>query len=133
MTPGGHASPLFGDEDDRVLLSQLATLPAPKQQPNLVFAALRWHGERPGTPNPCAMGSGARWISFEGRDVVPLARELHEPVTLDTSFVAALDRVPSALASAHGDIMTLLEPPPLKVIALAVEVEPGHRPDSQSR
>jgi hypothetical protein len=33
---------------DRALLSQLATLPAPKQQPNLVFAALRWHGAQPG-------------------------------------------------------------------------------------
>src|ERR1700722_6978567 len=33
---------------DRDLLAQLATLPVRKHQPNLVFAALRWHGERPG-------------------------------------------------------------------------------------
>lgn len=54
-------------------------------------------------------GSGARWISFEGRGVVTLDRDLPEPVTPDTLFVAALDRVPSALASGHGDTMTLLE------------------------
>jgi hypothetical protein len=52
--------------------------------------------------------SGARWTSFEGRDVVTLARDLPGPVTLGTSFVAALDRVPFALASGHGDTMTLL-------------------------
>lgn len=34
--------------NDPALLAALATLPAPKRQPNLVFAALRWHGARPG-------------------------------------------------------------------------------------
>jgi Uncharacterized protein conserved in bacteria (DUF2332) len=53
-------------------------------------------------------GSGARWISFEGRDVVAPAGDLPEPETLDTAFVAALDRVPFALAGGHGDTMTLL-------------------------
>jgi hypothetical protein len=53
-------------------------------------------------------GSGARWISFEGRDVVTLAGDLPGPVTLDTAFVAALDRVPFALASGHADAMTVL-------------------------
>ena len=52
--------------------------------------------------------SGARWVSFEGRDVVTLAGDLPGPVTLDTAFVAALDRVPFALASGHADAMTLL-------------------------
>ena len=33
---------------DRDLLARLSTLPREKRQPNLVFAALRWHGERPG-------------------------------------------------------------------------------------
>jgi hypothetical protein len=225
---------------DRELLARLATLPARKQQPNLVFAALRWHGEEPGDggslrhglldawgevsqtimgratqtnePARCAVllpllhrigglialielgaaaglclipdrysyaysdgtavhppsgpsdvtircrvaagslprdlaapqiiwragvdlnpldpadpdtaawltaedrtaaaaaitGSGARWISFEGRDVVTLAGDLPGPVTLDTAFVAALDRVPFALASGHADTMTVL-------------------------
>lgn len=53
-------------------------------------------------------GSGARWISFEGRGVVALDRDLPEPVTPDTLFAAALDRVPAAVASGHGDTMTLL-------------------------
>lgn len=52
--------------------------------------------------------SGARWISFEGRDVVALDGDIPEPETLDTSFVAALDRVPFALAGGHGDAITLL-------------------------
>ena len=64
--------------------------------------------------------SGARWIGLEGRDVVPLAYDLPEPVTLDTSFVAALDRVPCALSSGHGDTMTLLENVAPQVIALTV-------------
>jgi hypothetical protein len=53
-------------------------------------------------------GSGARWISFEGRGVVTPDRDLPAQVTPDTAFVAALDRVPAALASGHGDTMTLL-------------------------
>jgi hypothetical protein len=53
-------------------------------------------------------GSCARWISFEGRDVLTLAGDPPGPVTLDTAFVAALDRVPFALASGHADVMTLL-------------------------
>jgi hypothetical protein len=53
-------------------------------------------------------GSGARWISFEGRGVVTPDRDLPEPVTPDTLFVAALDRVPAGLASGHGDTMTVL-------------------------
>jgi Uncharacterized protein conserved in bacteria (DUF2332) len=52
--------------------------------------------------------SGARWISFEGRDVIELDGGIPEPETLNTSFVAALDRVPFALAGGHGDAITLL-------------------------
>jgi hypothetical protein len=55
-------------------------------------------------------GSGARWISFEGRGVIELDGGVPERETLDTSFVAALDQVPVAVASAHGDAMTLLGP-----------------------
>jgi hypothetical protein len=53
-------------------------------------------------------GSGARWISFEGRGVVTPVGDLPGPVAPDTLFVAALDRVPTVLASGHGDTMTLL-------------------------
>jgi hypothetical protein len=53
-------------------------------------------------------GTGARWISFEGRDVVTPVREPPGPVTRETSFIAALDRVPLALADGHGGTMTLL-------------------------
>jgi hypothetical protein len=53
--------------------------------------------------------SGARWVSFETRGTVPLTRDLPGPITPDTLFAAALDRTPFALASGHGDTMTLLE------------------------
>jgi hypothetical protein len=53
-------------------------------------------------------GSGARWISFEGRGVLGPDRDLPGPETLDTAFVAALDRTPVALAHAHGNSVTML-------------------------
>jgi hypothetical protein len=52
--------------------------------------------------------SGARWVSFEGRGVVPLEREVEVPVEPDTLFVAALDGEPLAVADGHGTTMTLL-------------------------
>jgi hypothetical protein len=52
--------------------------------------------------------TGARWVSFEGRDVVAPSRRLPEPLTPGTSFTAALERDPHALANGHGDTMTLL-------------------------
>jgi hypothetical protein len=55
--------------------------------------------------------TGARWISFEGRDVIHLARDVPGPVTPETLFVAALDREPLALASGHADTITLLDQP----------------------
>jgi hypothetical protein len=55
-------------------------------------------------------GSGARWISFEGRDIVALAGDVPGPVTTETAFVAAPDQVPFALAGGHGDTMTVLGP-----------------------
>jgi hypothetical protein len=64
--------------------------------------------DRPALLRRAITGSGARWISFEGRGVVALARDLPEPETLGTAFVAALDGVPIALASGHGDVMTVL-------------------------
>jgi hypothetical protein len=54
------------------------------------------------------VGSGARWLSFEGRDVIAVDGDVAEPETHGTAFVAALDRVPVALASGHGDTLTLL-------------------------
>jgi hypothetical protein len=52
--------------------------------------------------------SGARHLSFEGRDIVPLTYQPGHPVAVHTAFVAALDRVPGALADGHGDTLTVL-------------------------
>jgi hypothetical protein len=84
---------------------------APAQATPVVFhsAALAYLTADDRTAAAAAIiGSGARWVSFEGRDVVTLVGDLPEPVTLDTAFVAALDRVPFALASGHADAMTVL-------------------------
>jgi hypothetical protein len=55
--------------------------------------------------------TGARWISFEGRGVIHLTRDVAGPVTPDTLFAAALDREPLALASGHADAITVLDQP----------------------
>ena len=71
-------------------------------------AALAYLSDKDRTAAAAAItGSGARWISFESRDVVALAADLPGAVTLDTAFVAALDRVPFALASGHADVTLL--------------------------
>jgi Uncharacterized protein conserved in bacteria (DUF2332) len=95
------------------LRGRLGTLvaEAPAGATPVVFhsAALAYLSDGDRTAAAAAItGSGARWISFEGRDVVTLAGDLPGPVTLDTAFVAVLDRVPFALASGHADAMTLL-------------------------
>src|SRR3984957_12239659 len=64
--------------DDRALLSQLATLPAPKQQPNLVFAALRWHGERPGDTESLRHGLLGAW-SEVSRTIMRRSTQTNEP------------------------------------------------------
>jgi hypothetical protein len=53
--------------------------------------------------------SEARWISLEGRGLVPLTRSVPGPAGPDTLMVAALDGEPVALAGGHGDVMSLLE------------------------
>jgi Uncharacterized protein conserved in bacteria (DUF2332) len=95
------------------LLGRLGALvaEAPEQATPVVFhsAALAYLTAEGRTAAAAAIaGSGARWISFEGRDVVTLAEDVPGPVTPETAFVAALDRVPFALASGHADTMTLL-------------------------
>src|SRR3984957_19543838 len=64
--------------DDRALLSQLATLPAPKQQPNLVFAALRWHGGRPGDTESLRHGLLGAW-SEVSRTIMRRSTQTNEP------------------------------------------------------
>ena len=106
-----------GDLRDR-LGALVAEVPAGATPVVFHSAALAYlSGEDRAAGFAAITSSGARWISFEGRDVVPLARDVAEPVTLDTSFVAALDQVPCALASAHGDTMTLLETAAPQLIA----------------
>lgn len=55
--------------------------------------------------------SGARWISFEGRDVISLTTTVPESSSPRDLFVAALDCTPLATASGHGDTMAVLDVP----------------------
>lgn len=54
-------------------------------------------------------GTGARWLSFEGRTVAPGVDDVTIAVNPDTLFVAALDGRPYAVANGHGDHLTLLD------------------------
>ena len=63
---------------DRALLAQLATLPAPKRQPNLVFAALRSHGERPGDGESLRHGLLGAW-SEVSRTIMRRSTQTNEP------------------------------------------------------
>ncbi|GHJ96360.1 hypothetical protein SNE510_58790 [Streptomyces sp. NE5-10] len=51
--------------EDSGLLALLAPLPYDKQQPNLVFAAARWHGARPGDPDSLRALLTTRWATVE--------------------------------------------------------------------
>lgn len=64
--------------DDRVLLARLATLPTPKQQPNLVFAALRWHGARPGDAASLRQGLLDSWNEVS-RTIIQRSTQTNEP------------------------------------------------------
>jgi hypothetical protein len=63
---------------DRDLLARLATLPARKQQPNLVFAALRWHGERAGDAGSLRHGLVDAWDEVS-RTIMGRATQTNEP------------------------------------------------------
>jgi len=91
-------------------LGRLVAEAPPSATPVVVHsAALAYLGAEDRAAAVAAIaGSGARWISFEGRGVVTPDTGLSGPVTPDTSFVAALGQVPFALASGHGDTVTLL-------------------------
>ena len=101
-----------GDLCDR-LAGRLAELvgeaPADATPVVLHSAALAYLGDDDRTAAVAAIaGSGARWISFEGRGVLALDRALPEPETLDTAFAVALDGVPLAAANPHGSSVTML-------------------------
>lgn len=51
--------------EDSALLALLAPLPPGKQQPNLVFAAARWHGARPGDEDSLRELLTTQWTTVE--------------------------------------------------------------------
>jgi hypothetical protein len=55
--------------------------------------------------------SGARWISFEGRNVITFPANIPELSSSDGLFIAALEHTPVATASGHGDTMAILDAP----------------------
>jgi hypothetical protein len=63
---------------NRDLLARLATLPRRKQQPNLVFAALRWHGEQPGDGESLRHGLLDAWGEVS-RTIMGRATQTNEP------------------------------------------------------
>src|SRR3984957_12560613 len=111
---------------DRDLLAQLATLPARKQQPNLVFAALRWHGERPGDGGSLRHGLLDAWGEVRptilGRAtqtneparcavLLPLLHRIGGPIALiELGAAARVCLIPDRYSYAYSD-GTALHPP----------------------
>ncbi len=98
-------SPCFADWATRVtsdqdVLSWLETLPMPKRQPNLVFAAARWHGVT--APGPYA-GLRAALLGDDGAirsTILERATQTNEAgrlATLVPAFALAVDTGPIAL------------------------------------
>ena len=100
-----QTSPCFADwasraTTDRDVLSWLETLPVPKRQPNLVFAAARWHGVT--APGPYA-GLRAALLGDDGAirsTILERATQTNEAgrlATLVPAFALAVDTGPVAL------------------------------------
>jgi hypothetical protein len=111
---------------DRALLSQLATLPAPKQQPNLVFAALRWHGAQPGDGASLRHAMLDSWTEVSRTIMrrstqtneparcavlLPLLHQVGGPIALiELGAAAGLCLIPDFYSYAYSD-GTLVHPP----------------------
>ncbi|MFZ4128192.1 DUF2332 family protein [Streptomyces cellulosae] len=82
--------------DDPVLLALLASLPPGKQQPNLVFAAARWHGARPGDVDSLRGVLTTRWAEFEAT-VRARATQTNEPARCG-ALLLGLQQLPGPIA-----------------------------------
>ncbi|MDT6982656.1 DUF2332 family protein [Streptomyces lusitanus] len=82
--------------DDPALLAPLASLPPGKQQPNLVFAAARWHGARPGDADSLRELFATRWVAFAAT-VRTRATQTNEPARCG-ALLLGLQRVEGPVA-----------------------------------
>jgi hypothetical protein len=81
---------------DNALLARLATLPVPKRQPNLVFAALRWHGAAPGDPRSLRHGLTQSWAAVS-RTILQRSTQTNEPARCAV-LLPLLHQIPGPVA-----------------------------------
>lgn len=112
--------------DDRAILSQLASLPVAKRQPNLVFACLRWHGAQPGDADSLREGVLGHWDRLRTTILqrstqtneparcavlLPLLHQIPGPIALiEIGASAGLCLIPDRYSYAYSD-GTIVHPP----------------------
>lgn len=82
--------------EDSDLLALLSQLPPGKQQPNLVFAAARWHGARPGDADSLRELLTTRWTAVEAT-IRARATQTNEAARC-AAILLGLRRVPGPVA-----------------------------------
>ena len=81
---------------DHGLLARLATLPGSKRQPNLVFAALRWHGAQPGDEESLRQSFRESWAEVS-RTIQQRSTQTNEPARCAV-FLPLLHQIPGPIA-----------------------------------
>jgi hypothetical protein len=82
--------------DDPAVIARLASLPQAKQQPNLVFACLRWHGARPGDADSLRTGVVDEWDRLRAT-ILARSTQTNEPARCAV-LLPLLHRVPGPIA-----------------------------------
>ncbi|MBP2451854.1 MULTISPECIES: DUF2332 domain-containing protein [Mycobacteriaceae] len=130
--------------DDPILQGRLATLPSYKQQPNLVFAALRWHGATPGDETSLRHGLLEIWRDVEQTILLrstqtneaarcaillPLLHHIGGPIALiELGASAGLCMIPDLYSYHYSDGTVVVPSAGRSDLLIECDVTAGHLP-----